>query len=78
MCDTNNFPKDDIINIHIEDDGTITITTAGISGEVHKTAEEFLKMMTAELGARVETHQHKPQHHNHVSTKSRSTVKIGR
>ena len=53
------LPKGDTIEIQIEEDGTVTIRTAGISGEIHKTAEEFLKMTAEMLGAEIHTHQHR-------------------
>jgi hypothetical protein len=77
MCATNELPNSDTINIFIEDDGTITIRTAGISNEVHKTAEEFLQMLAKELGATVETHQHETKAHVHHTTNTQQTVKIG-
>jgi len=70
------LPNGDTIEIEIEEDGTVTIRTAGISGEIHKTAEEFLKMTAQELGAEVRTHQHKPgvhvHHHHHSHMKARA------
>jgi hypothetical protein len=73
MCAIDTLPtKGDQMEIEIEEDGTVTIRTAGISGEVHKTAEEFIAMLTNTLGAEVQTHQHKAGsahvHHGHTHT----------
>ena len=60
MCDIEGFPeKGDSVDIYIEDDGTITIRTSGISGELHRTAEEFLEWVTKEVGGVRHTEQHK-------------------
>lgn len=78
MCDVNsNFPKGDVLDITIEEDGTITINTAGISGDIHKTAEEFLSLAAETLGAKIETVQHKPAH-QHVHHSHNNLQKIGR
>jgi antitoxin component of MazEF toxin-antitoxin module len=72
MCAVNEkLPNSDSIEIEIENDGTVTIRTAGISKEIHKTAEEFLHMTADLLDAEVETVQHKASHahvHSHAKT----------
>lgn len=72
MCDVNMFPEGNTIEIHIEDDGTVTLRTAGISKEIHKTAEQFLETLAKELGATVDSHQHEAKtiHRNNNSAKA--------
>lgn len=42
------------IDAKIEEDGTVTITTGDLSGEYHKTADEFLKFLAELMGGPVE------------------------
>ena len=55
----------DKMTMEILDDGTITVTTDGVSGKNHKSADEFLEMLEDMTGGgrttkkRAKAHKHK-------------------
>jgi hypothetical protein len=62
-------------DIHILEDGTLSIETGRIAGEVHKQADEFMAFLASLLGGSVETihkrqgvvHEHEHDHdHAHL------------
>lgn len=57
----------DLINITIEEDGTITINTGSISDEIHVSAELFVKEIKDLAGGKVTTSRisGKHEHHHH-------------
>ena len=58
---------DTIRVVKIEDDGTITFETDGISGQNHESADQFLKIMEELCGTQRVTikRPHHPHHHEH-------------
>lgn len=68
-------PTADIIDLTIEDDGTITIKTDSIRAEIHTSAENFVTQIKKLAGGTVKVkkvsnlhghhHQHGDIHHHH-------------
>jgi len=62
------------LDIEYLEDGTISFVTGDMSGEQHKSCDEFLKMTIELLGGNVQTtstkkhshHHHEGDHHDHV------------
>lgn len=52
----------DKMKMEILDDGTITVTTDGVSGKNHKSADEFLEMLEEMTGGE---HNTKKRAHDH-------------
>ena len=61
--------------IEILEDGTISVTTDGFDGTVHKSADEFVKTLGDMLGGPVVIKKRKRHHHHSHGERNRNQAK---
>lgn len=62
----------DKINLEILADGTISVTTDGISSQNHQSADDFLETLEDLMGGKLEIKK-KKRHHSHLVGKRKVT-----
>lgn len=65
----------DNINVQIEKDGTVTVTTDKVSDQNHMAADEFLNYLEDLMGGSRQTEKRKEKHihvHSHAKVKTKS------
>lgn len=53
-------------DVRIEEDGTVAVTTGDMSGEHHKSCDDFLRELEELLGGEVKVKSTKEHHHHHT------------